>query len=154
MLLILIVALLVITALLLFIVELFLIPGISIAGIAATLSMAASVYLAYTQIGALAGHITLFANIIIIALAIYFFLKSKTLDKMALKTKIDTKIDLIQNNLKVGQQGTTISRLAPMGKILIDGKPFEARSQGEFIPEDTAVVIIAIDGNIATVKEI
>lgn len=152
--LIIIVALLVLTALLLFIVELFLIPGISIAGIAATLSMAASVYLAYTQIGVVAGHITLFANIIIIALAIYFFLKSKTLDKMALKTNIDNKIDLIQNNLQVGQQGTTLSRLAPMGKILIDGKPFEARSQGEFISENTAVVIIAIEGNIATVKEI
>ena len=123
--LIIIVALLVLTALLLFIVELFLIPGISIAGIAATLSMAASVYLAYAQIGVVAGHITLFANIIIIALAIYFFLKSKTLDKMALKTNIDNKIDLIQNNLQVGQQGTTLSRLAPMGKILIDGKPFE-----------------------------
>lgn len=152
--LIIIVALLVLTALLLFIVELFLIPGISIAGIAATLSMAASVYLAYAQIGVVAGHITLFANIIIIALAIYFFLKSKTLDKMALKTNIDNKIDLIQNNLQVGQHATTLSRLAPMGKILIDGKQFEARSQGEFIPENTAVIITAIDGNIATVKEI
>ncbi len=152
--LIIIVALLVLTALLLFIVELFLIPGISIAGIAATLSMAASVYLAYAQIGVVAGHITLFANIIIIALAIYFFLKSKTLDKMALKTNIDNKIDLIQHNLQVGQHATTLSRLAPMGKILIDGKQFEARSQGEFIPENTAVIITAIDGNIATVKEI
>lgn len=149
-----IVTILVLAALLLFIVELFLIPGISIAGIAATASMIASVYLAYTHLSPLAGHITLFANIIIIALAIYFFIKSKTLDKMALKTNIDNKIDLIQNKLQVGQNATTISRLAPMGKILIDGQQFEAKSQGEFIRENTQVTIISINGNIVTVKEI
>lgn len=138
-----IVLVLLIIAIIFFILELFLIPGISIAGIAGTIFMSGSVYYAYTHIGATAGHLTLLSGLILLSIAIWIFIKSKALEKMSLKTEIDSKNDPMEGmDIKVGDTGITSSRLAPMGKVKINGHIVEAKSNDDFIDEGVIVRVI------------
>ena len=137
----------------LFVVEIFLIPGIGFAVIAGVLCMAASVFCAYYYIGALAGHITLAALLLLSAVAVWLFLRSRMLDKMALKTDINSKVDLLTSlDIKVGDKGVTTSRLAPMGRASIEGKEVEAKSMGAFIDPGEDVEVLRVEGNTVIVR--
>ena len=77
--------------------ELFLLPGFGIAGICGFGSLIAAVVLAYVKLTALwawAGHVTLVACVVLCGIAIWMFLKSKAIDKMALDTKIESGVDM------------------------------------------------------------
>lgn len=134
--------------------ELFLIPGLSIAGICGFISLGGAVYAAYTFLGALAGHITLFIALAIVALGIYYFLKARTLDKMSLTTNIDSQVNLVNNQVEIGTEGITTSRLAPMGNVRIANINYECKSMNGFIEEATRVKVIGIDGNVLQVTNI
>lgn len=151
----LIVIILVVFGILLMVAELFLLPGISIAGISGILCLGGSVWIAYVRLGALAGNIVLFASLFLLAIAIYIFLKMRTLDKMALSTDIDSKVDLMQGlNIKKEDTGISVSRLAPMGKVKIGNAVVEAKTTGDFIDEDKAVKVIEIENNTIIVEKI
>lgn len=152
---ILLITVLVIVGIGLLLAELFFFPGFGIAGIASILCLAGATAVAYIYFGAVAGHITLAATMVLCVVAIWIFLRRRTLDKMALKTDITSKVDLLQDtNIKVGDQGICISRLAPMGKIRVGDIEIEAKSQDVFIDESTPIEIIALDGNKAIVRPI
>ena len=77
--------------------EMFLLPGFGIAGIFGLLSLAGAVVLAYLKLTAMwawAGHVTLAACVLLCAIAVYVFVKSKAMDKMALDTKIEGGVDM------------------------------------------------------------
>ncbi len=151
---ILLISLLVIVGVGLLLAEIFFFPGFGISGIASFLCLAGATVAAYMLIGALAGHITLAATICLCILAVWIFLKRRTLDRMALKTDITSKVDLMQNtNIQVGDQGVCISRLAPMGKVRIGNIEVEAKSQDAFLDEATPIEVIALDGNKVIVRE-
>ena len=77
--------------------ELFLLPGFGIAGICGLGSLIAAVVIAYVKLVALwawAGHVTLAACVVLCGIAIWIFVKSKAMDKMALDTKIEGGVDM------------------------------------------------------------
>lgn len=98
---ILLVVLLVLAGVVLLLLEVFLLPGFGIAGIAGFVSLAGAVAAAYLKISALAGHITLGAVLLTSALAAYWFLRGNALQKMALDTSIDSKVDLASPGKKI-----------------------------------------------------
>lgn len=91
---ILILVLLSLAGVLLLVLELFLIPGIGIAGIAGGGCLVGAVVYAYMAIGATAGHITFFVVLAATIVSVYIFYKSKAIEKMGLETKIDDKVEL------------------------------------------------------------
>lgn len=95
------VIILIVAGVVLLLLELFLLPGFGIAGIAGFLSLIGAVVAAYLKIGVVAGHITLAAAILASALAIYGFLRSHALQKMALHTEIDSKVELAAPGKKI-----------------------------------------------------
>ena len=77
--------------------EMFLLPGFGIAGIFGLLSLIGAVVIAYLKLTALwawAGHVTLAACVLLCGIAIWVFVKSKAMDKMALDTKIEGGMDM------------------------------------------------------------
>ena len=94
------VVLLVLAGVALLLMEMFLLPGFGIAGISGFGCLIASVVLAWLKLGHMAGYITLGACLLLSGLAIWGFLHSKTLDKMALDSQIDSHVELAKNKLK------------------------------------------------------
>jgi membrane-bound ClpP family serine protease len=127
------------------VVELFIIPGTSIAGVAATLLLIAAIYSAYSGLGSGAGNITLVSSVVLSGLTIWLFLHTRALDKIELKTEIKSKMEPLKGlNIKVGDRGHTLSRLAPMGKVMIDGNAIEAKTRGEFIEHNIEIVVVEV----------
>jgi len=127
------------------IIEVYLIPGISIAGIGGVACMAGGIIIAYKKFGTGSGTLTLAISVLVLGIVLYWFYKSKTLDKMALKSEINSKTEPFQGlNVSVGDTGVTISRLAPIGKILVNGKTIEGRSENEMIDENTPIIVTEI----------
>ncbi|MDR1402078.1 MAG: NfeD family protein [Tannerellaceae bacterium] len=133
-------------AILLILLEIFLLPGITIAGIGGALFAIGGVIYAYT-VGSTVGNITLFGSIIAFGIAFAWLLRSKSFNKVALKTNIDSKLTSSRDlGIQAGDEGITLSRLAPIGKALIKDITVEAKSTGEFIDEDTPVIVMRVDG--------
>lgn len=100
---ILILVLLSLAGILLLVLELFLIPGIGMAGIAGGGCLIGAVVYAYMAIGTTAGHITFFAVLLASAIAVYAFYKSKAIEKVGLDTTIDDKVELADPGKKIGR---------------------------------------------------
>ncbi len=150
----LIIAGLIIAGLLLFAIEVFLIPGISIAGIASAGCILYAIYYAFDTLGILPGVVTLIASAIGIAGVTVWFLRSKTVDKLSLKKTIDYRPEPLKGlNLKVGDKGMSLTRLALIGNAEFDGHIIEVRSADGFIDEKTPVQVERILEGIVMVKK-
>lgn len=149
------IVLLILLGLVLLLIEFAVIPGVTIAGIGGFLLLAASVYIAFSEMGTVAGFITLAVVLIVSPIMIYYFFKSRTGKKMILESEIDGILENFSpGKLKVGDVGKTIGRLAPMGKIKVNGEVVEAQSTGAFIDHQTAIKIIKIQMNKIIVEPI
>ena len=93
------VVLLVLAGVALLLMEMFLLPGFGIAGVSGFLALIGAVVVAWVWIGHVAGLITLGACVILTGLAIFGFVRSNALDKMALDAKIDSHVELANNKL-------------------------------------------------------
>ena len=94
------VVLLVLAGVALLLAEMFLLPGFGIAGVSGFGCLIGAVVVAYVKLGLTAGYITLGACVLMSGLAIWGFVRSRALDKMALDTKIDSHVELADNKLK------------------------------------------------------
>ena len=151
---ILIIVVLVIAAVILFLVELFIIPGISITGILAGGCIIYANYYAFAYMGPVAGFITLAVSVIACIGSLVWFMRSKTLDKIALKKNITSKVDRsAENKVKIGDTGITTTRLALIGYAEINGDIVEVKSTDGFMNEKTPVIVNRITDGIILVEK-
>ena len=137
--------LLILLGLLLLLLEFAVIPGVTIAGIGGFLMLAGSVYLAFAEYGTGAGFLTLIVVLTSAPGLIFYFFKSKAGKKMVLKTSIDAKVDTSEtDHVSPGDIGITIGRLAPMGKVKINGETVEAQSTGQYIDPQQPVKVLKV----------
>ena len=151
---ILIIAGLIIAGFLLFIVEVFLIPGISIAGILSAGCLLYGNYYAFAVLGTVPGLISLAISALgVIAITIWF-IRSKTVDKLSLKKSIDYRPDPLNGlDLKPGDEGIALTRLALIGNAEFNGRIIEVRSSGEFIDQKSRIRVERIlDGTVMVEK--
>jgi len=142
------IVLLIILGLVLLLLEFVVIPGVTIAGVGGFLLLAGSVYIAFAEMGKVAGFITLAVVLILSPLMVYYFFKSRAGKIMILDSKIEGVIENFNpDKLKVGDVGKTIGRLAPMGKIKVNDEVFEAQSNGNFIDHQIEIKIVKIHLN-------
>lgn len=146
---------LILAGLLLFIIEVFLIPGISIAGIASALCLLYANYYAFSALGAGAGILALAASIAGCTGITVWFMRSKTVDKLSLKKSLDYKINPLDGlDIKVGSKGIAITRLALIGNAEINGHIIEVRSADGLIDEKTPVYVERIVENTVIVRKL
>ena len=140
-----IIVFLMVAAILLILAEIFLLPGITLAGIGGAIFAIGGVVFAYT-VGMWVGHLTLSLSIIAFGVIFAWLLRSRSFNKLALKTDIDSKLFFFCVFCFVfGVERITLSRLAPIGKARIKGINVEAKSQDELIDENTPIVVIRVD---------
>ncbi len=139
----------------LFLIEFLLIPGITVAGIGGAVLMIGGVILGYHHHGMQVGNLILLGTVAFSILTLYFVFKSKTWKNVMLDSKIDSKVNLLERNetmIKQGDEGLTVARLNPMGKVLINGEYYEAKCLNQFLDEQTPIVVIKISDNKIIVK--
>lgn len=101
---ILIIIALIVAGLLLFAVEVFLVPGITLAGIASGVSLLYAIYYAFHAVGTQAGFITLAVVAVGIIGVTIWFMRSKTVDRLSLKKTLDYKPEPLKGtNIQVGR---------------------------------------------------
>ena len=152
---ILIISSLIIAGLILFIIEVFLLPGVSIAGIASADCLLYANYYAFDTLGTVPGCITLAISAIgVIAITIWF-MRSKTVDKLSLKKSIDYKPNPLKGlDLKAGDEGVALTRLALIGNAEFNGNIIEVRSIGDFIEEKSRIRVNRIRDGIVLVEKV
>ena len=143
-----------ILGLLLIIAEIILIPGIFVAGTLGLVSIGAACWLAFDGIGPDAGYITIASNAVLAVVCAVLSLRSKTWKRLSLHTEIDSRTDTRPEDkgIAVGSQGTTITRLAPMGKVLFGDTTVECSARNGIIDPGQQVEVILIDDNKIFVK--
>lgn len=133
--------------------EIFLLPGITLAGIGGFLFAVGGIVYAY-QLGAWAGHVTLIGSILVFAGIFVWMLRARSFNRVALKTDVDSRLaSCHEQGIRPGDEGITLSRLAPIGKARINEVTVEAKSQEELIDEKTPIVVVRVDGYNVVVKK-
>ncbi len=149
---ILIIIVLIIAAVILFLVELFVIPGISVAGFLAGGCIIFANYYAFTYLGTTGGFITLGISAIACIGSLVLFMRSKTLDKIALKKNITSKVDrTAEDQVKVGDTGVAFTRLALIGNAEFNGNIVEVKSMDGFLNEKTPIIVSRITDGVIMV---
>lgn len=151
----LIIIILIVAAVILFLVELFVIPGISLAGISALACITYANYYAFAHLGTGAGVITLFVSAVACVGALVWFMRSKTLDRLSLKKDITSQVDRrAERSVKVGDTGISTTRLAQIGYAEINGDIVEVKSTDGLLNEKTPIVVSRITDGVILVEKI
>lgn len=147
--------LLIILGILLFVIEFLLVPGVTIAGIGGLILTVVGVYKAFSDFGPETGLWVLLGTLVISAFVIGISLRARTWRRLMLKTNVEGSVDPghLEEQVKAGDKGKAITRLAPMGKIEVNGLVREASSVEGYIDEHTEVEIFSVQGNKISVKK-
>lgn len=142
--------LLIILGILLFVAELFLLPGITIAAIGSFCCLVGAVAVAFNAENPSTGWIVLVIVLALLVVLTTLFLRSATWKKIALNTQIPEALETHKS--RIGDTGRAITRLAPMGKVMINDEIIEAKTMGGYIDEDREIEVIGMDNMNIIVK--
>ena len=132
--------------LLLLTLEIVALPG-GIAGVCGFLLIGFGVWQSFLLWGMTVGTWVLIGSVAICALLLALFMKTKTWKRFSLNEESDSTVNQIEDpSITVGTRGTTVARLAPTGKALIDGKLVEVHAINKFIDQDRPIEVVAIEG--------
>lgn len=150
------ITLLILLGLLLFIAELVLLPGLTLAALGSFCCLVGAVTWAFVESGTVAGFITLGIVVVLLLILTALFLRPRTWNRFTLKTNIESRVQPleIETQVEVGVQGTTLTRLAPMGKVQIGGRTFEAKSLDSYIDPRRQVTVIGYDNASIVVRPV
>ena len=139
-------------SILLILAEIFLLPGLTITGIIGGLFSVGSIYYAFTYLGTAGGIITSVVSVVLFTIIFIWLIKSKAINKIGLETNSDSKVDSDIDTVNENDEGITLSRLNPIGKVKINGITIEGKSWSGFIDEGQEIVVVRKTSNQVVVK--
>jgi membrane-bound serine protease (ClpP class) len=156
---------------LLLILEIFVIPGFGVPGIAGIILMVGSLILvminndsfdfsgvrtddiviatATTLLGLFGAIVLMFAVSARIGESSFF----KRVALMEIQDKDQGYVSNSFNHTLIGQIGKSYTVLRPAGKVIVEGQLYDATTRGNYIEKDTDVTITAVEGSVLRVKE-
>jgi membrane-bound ClpP family serine protease len=148
-----IIILLILAGLFLLVIELLIVPGVTIAGIASIVFLAAGIIFSYKYFGNTGGNVTLFITLLFIIITVIFALKPRTWKRVSLQTSLEGNLkDGYIQNLKEGDRAIAKSKMSPIGEIIIQDNVLEAESIGPYIDAGQEVEIVKIENSKIFVK--
>lgn len=149
------IVLLIVLGLLFLVAELLLFPGLSIGGILALVCYGGAIWYAFDSLSVTAGVWTVAVVLMLSLLTVIISLRAKTWQRLTLKQEIDSvSMPKPENEVAIGTLGVTISRLAPMGKVSINGKIYEAKSTDVMIDQKQYVEVVGFENFNVIVKKV
>lgn len=148
-----VIILLILIGIILILLELFIIPGITFAGIAGFIFTTAGIYMAYATLGKSGGHLTLGVSLLFFVLVLVIVLRTGTWNKLMLTTEVSSTIEPIAKDvINEGDTGKTVTRLNPVGKVKVNSTTIEARCPGQYVEPGTEVEVVKVFKNYIVVK--
>lgn len=149
------IVLLVLLGILFLLAELLLLPGVSIGGVLAMVCYGGAIWYAFDSLSVMAGIWTIVVVVVVSLISLAFSLRAKTWNRFALKQNIDsTSMPHPEDEVAVDATGVTVSRLAPMGKVNIAGKIYEAKSEDAYIDQKQSVEVVGFENFSVIVRKI
>jgi len=153
-----VVIILIILGILLFVIEFLLVPGVTVAGIGGLVLTVFGVYKAFNDFGSTTGIWVLIGTLMASVFVIAMSLRARTWKRLMLNTDISGTVDTAptEDQIKAGDSGTTLTRLNPMGKILVNDQVREAKSTEGLLNQHTKIEVVSVEGtriNVKPVKE-
>ena len=151
-----VIIILIVLGILLFVIEFLLVPGVTVAGIGGLILTVIGVYKAFDNYGSTVGVWILIGTILLSVFVIAMSLRARTWNRLMLKTDIKGTVDkdLTEDQIKAGDLGTALTRLAPMGKIMVNDMVREAKSTEGYVDEHSDIEIVSVEGTRINVKPI
>jgi len=134
--------------------ELLVVPGTTFIGVIGLVALILGVYQTFAIYGTGWGIIALVGTSLFSIAMLVLSLRSKTWTKAMLATSIDSKIDQVKENVKIGDEGISISRLTPMGTARFGNHFIEVSTFGDFLDPETEIRIVDIKNNRILVETI
>lgn len=137
------------------VVELVFLPGVTFGTVLALISYGAAIYCAFARGGLIAGIVTVAVVLAVSLVATVISLRAKTWQRLALEDKVDGQSQQTPSlDVKVGDKGVAVSRISPMGKVSINGKTYEAKSESTYIDQRAEVEVTGFENSSVLVKKI
>jgi len=148
--------LLILLGVFLFIVEFLLVPGVTIAGIGGAILLGLSVYLAYIHHGNVVGNIILLVTLLFSLGTIIMSLRARTWKRFMLNKNIEGKVEvgLEGDKIKPGDTGKTMTRMNPIGKVMVNDIVVEGKSNSGFLNQQSKIEVIKVLNTQVIVKPI
>jgi membrane-bound ClpP family serine protease len=151
---------LVILGLALIIVEIFLIPSVGVVGLMGFFVMLFGIFRMADNFaqGVIYFLITLLATGLIIYIGYKTGHIARLWNRLSLRDKQKNEDGYVAPNLEyqnyLGKRGVALTLLRPAGSALIDGQRVDVVSDGSFIPKDSPIEVIAVEGTRVIVNRI
>lgn len=135
-----------VVSLVLFLVEVFLMPGMGICGVASALCVLFALGVAFAGYGLFVGLVATAVVVVLGAWSLYWVMHSRRLKRLSLHARIDSTVaNEHLSQIKAGDRGVALTRLALVGNACINGIECEVRSASGYIEEGTPVVVTKIN---------
>ncbi|HLR21862.1 MAG TPA: NfeD family protein [Tissierellaceae bacterium] len=140
-----------ITGLILLVVE-GIVPGFGLPGISGIIFVLVGIVLAMDSLGIalLSMSIAIIITSIVTTILVKLGFRSTMLDRIILKDNKEKKNKYISSDSKdmmLNKEGITVSSLRPSGFVDIDGEKLDVLSDEGFIPKDTMVKVVRVEGS-------
>ncbi|MDQ2087167.1 nodulation protein NfeD [Herbivorax sp. ANBcel31] len=128
-------------------------PGFGVLGIGGFISVIAGIVLSAPDLtqGLTTIGIALVAAIIFLPILFIFLSKKTNVFKRFILSEAETVEDGYVNasgtDTLLGKKGKAVTTLRPTGTVLIDGKRVDVVTEGEFLPIDTEVKVVRVEGS-------
>lgn len=135
--------------------EIFLIPGTTLFGIAGGIALVIGVIMIYSYYGTLYGNIAAATTVILVGVAVVLGFKVIQSNKLVMKAEITGKVNELDSaSYNIGDKGITATELRPNGKAIINDEKIEVYSTGEYIARNTEIEITKITHDKIYIKQV
>lgn len=146
------IAILILFGIILIVLEVLIVPGF-IAGIIGAFFMAMGIGWAYQLYGATAGTWVGVASLTLCGFSVWMAFRTRVWQRFSLKTSLEGRTNEVDpQTVQPGDRGAAVSSLRPMGKVRVNGKYFEATTEGELLPANYPVIVVRVEPNKIVVK--
>lgn len=128
------------------------VPGFGVLGIGGIISIILGIVLSAPDLmqGLVTLTIAIVAAIVVVPILFYFVGKKTNLFKRVILSEAETVeegyVNASGNEHLLGKTGKALTTLRPAGTALIDGERVDVVTDGEYLPNDTEIKVVKIEG--------
>jgi membrane-bound serine protease (ClpP class) len=149
-----VIAMLIVVGFLFLILEIFIVPGFSVPGLAGMAMIGYGIFRARVEYGTPGILIAITASAVAAIILVKLALKSRTIKAIGLDYNIKEAKAVDDYSSLVGKEGTALTTLRPSGMAMIEDKRFNVVTAGEYIETNSPIKVSAVEGTRIIVKQI